>query len=128
MKHFEVVAAVFIDNQGKIFCARRKDKGELALKWEFPGGKIEPGETREEALVREIEEELTAKIAVKDYITTVNHQYNTFKLTMHAYLTEVLDGELILNEHTDSVWLDKEDLMSLDWAQADIPIVELLMN
>lgn len=128
MKHYEVVAAVFTDKENKIYCARRRNDGELALKWEFPGGKIEPGETKEQALVREIKEELSADIEVLDYITTVNHQYDTFKLTMHAYYAKVIKGELLLSEHTGYKWLDKTELMSLDWAPADIPIVELLMK
>jgi len=128
MKHYEVVAAVFTDEQGRIYCARRRNDGELALKWEFPGGKIEQGETQQEALVREIKEELSADIEVLDYITTVHHQYNTFELTMHAYFTKITNGELVLSEHTGSKWLDKSELMSLDWASADIPIVELLMK
>jgi 8-oxo-dGTP diphosphatase len=128
MKHYKVVAAVFTDEAGRIYCARRKDEGELALKWEFPGGKIESGESNQEALVREIKEELSADIEVLDYITTVEHQYNTFKLTMHAYYTKIIKGDLVLSEHTGFKWLNKEELMTLDWAPADIPIVKILMK
>lgn len=126
MKKIEVVAAVFKNNQNRIFCARRKDEGELALKWEFPGGKIEPGESQTEALVREIKEELKTDIKVLDFIITVYHQYETFHLTMHAYFTEVLQGNLELTEHTGQIWLPVDELDTLDWAAADIPIVQEL--
>ncbi len=123
MKHVEVVAAVIIKN-GKVFCAQRKDIGETAKKWEFPGGKIEAGETSQKALAREILEELNTEIKVGDFITTVNHQYNTFSITMHAYQATVITGNLNLSEHLDSRWLSQDELNSLDWAAADIPIVE----
>lgn len=124
----EVVAAVIINGKNEIFCARRKDEGLLALKWEFPGGKIEEGESHKEALIREIEEEFKTKISVKDFLMTVNYDYDIFKLKMHAYYCEVMDGELTMIEHTGKKWLKKEELMSLDWADADIPIVEKLME
>ena len=128
MKKIEVVAAVFKNSKNEYFCARRKDEGELALKWEFPGGKIEPGESKEEALKREIEEELSTEIEVLDFITTVVHQYKSFHLTMHAYHVKIVNGDLDLGEHTDFRWLSKERLNSLDWAAADIPIIEVLMK
>jgi 8-oxo-dGTP diphosphatase len=123
MKHFEVVASVFIQNN-RVFCAQRKDAGETAKKWEFPGGKIEPGETHQQALAREISEELSTKINVGDFITTVNHQYNTFAITMHAYQCSIIEGNLTLSEHLDSRWLTREELASVDWAPADLPIVK----
>lgn len=126
MKNIEVVAAIFINSDNKIFCARRKDEGELALKWEFPGGKIEQEESHQEALIREIKEELSTDIKVNDFIMTVRHQYKGFHLTMHAYFAEVIKGDLILNEHTGFKWLRKEELYSLDWAAADLPIVDFL--
>lgn len=128
MKYIEVVAAVFVNEESKIYCARRRNDGELALKWEFPGGKIEAGETHKEALVREIKEELSADVEVGEFITTVRHQYNGFHITMHAYYSKVISGELVLSEHTGFKWLDKKDLMNLDWAAADIPIVNILMD
>lgn len=126
MKHVEVVAAVIVDESDRIFCAQRGNHGPLGLKWEFPGGKIEQGETHQEALVREITEELDTDIKVLNHIFTVNHQYETFRITMHAYYSKVLKGNLTLNEHVDSVWLSRNDLNQLDWAEADIPIVDIL--
>ncbi len=126
MKYIEVVAAIIIDKDKNIFCARRKDQGELALKWEFPGGKIEPNESRQEALKREIEEEFSTSIEVGEYVMTVRHQYIHFHLTMHAYYAKINSGGMQLNEHTDSKWLRTSDLKNLDWAAADIPIVERL--
>ncbi len=123
MKHFEVVAAILIDGD-RVFCAQRKDMGEVARKWEFPGGKIEPGESHREALSREISEELSIEIAVGDFVTTVDHQYATFAITMHAYRATILSGEPTLSEHLDSRWLSREELSSVDWAPADLPIVE----
>ena len=117
-KHFEVVAAV-IKKDNKVFCCQRANKGECALKWEFPGGKIEPGETNEEALIREIKEELSCLIKINNFITTVHHEYNTFSLTMHVYLCELIEGEPILSEHVDSLWCDKDKLHELDFAEAD---------
>ncbi len=123
MKHFNVAAAVFIEN-GKVFCAQRKDSGEAAKMWEFPGGKIEQGETPEEALVREIQEELLIKIRVEDFVTTVNHQYISFSITMHAFICTILEGSITLTEHLDSRWLSVSELNSVEWAPADVPIVE----
>lgn len=123
MKNIEVVAAVIIKDN-KIFCAQRKNQGEVAMKWEFPGGKIESGETHQDALARELSEELSIQIAIGNFITTVNHQYNTFALTMHAYLVTIIGGELTLSEHLDSRWLSRDTLTTVDWAPADLPIVE----
>lgn len=117
-KHHEVVAAVILKNN-KIFCCQRGNKGECAYKWEFPGGKIESGETKEEAIVREIKEELNCIIEVKDYITTIEHEYNTFSLTMHIFLCTLREGEPILSEHINSSWCTFEALNQLDFAEAD---------
>lgn len=127
MKRVEVVSAV-IQNDSKIFYAQRNLSKSMGGKWEFPGGKIEEGETREEALVREIKEELDSDIIVDKYLMTVEHDYPTFHITMHAYLCTLVKGELILKEHNDCVWLSKEELLSLDWADADKPIVNIIIN
>ncbi len=129
MKKIHVVAAIIMQNN-KILCTQRSDKGSLPLKWEFPGGKIESGETNENALVREIGEELNCEIQVNQLFFTVKHQYPTFHITMHSYLCEMKSSNesIVLNEHHDSKWLDIEDLNGLDWAQADLPIVGKLIE
>lgn len=128
MKHIEVVAAIIKNEHNQVFCAKRKDFGELALKWEFPGGKIKPGETNQEALIREIKEELELDITIQDCLNTISHQYNTFHLVMHSYYSTIIEGTLVLNEHTEYRWLQLEDLSTLDWAEADIPIVMELIK
>ena len=93
--HYEVVCAVIIKDD-LVFCCKRNGKGECAYKWEFPGGKIEPGETKEEALLREIKEELNSEIKINKYLTTINHEYNTFNLTMHVYICELISGNNLI--------------------------------
>lgn len=126
-KTIEVVAAI-IKKNNKYFCAQRKDSGELAKKWEFPGGKIEHNETHEEALTREIHEELNTKIKVKKYIATVNYEYNSFILIMHCYLCDIIEGELELSEHLDSKWASKNEMLNMDFAAADIPVIKYLKD
>ena len=126
-KQVEVVTAI-IKYNNKYFAAQRNNFGELAKKWEFPGGKIEKGESNEEALIREIKEELKTDIVIKNFFMTVNHEYKTFNLTLHAYLCEANTEEIYLTEHLNSKWLKKEDLKSVDWAEADIPIVEKIIK
>lgn len=123
MKHIEVAAAVII-RDNKVFAAQRGGGGELAGKWEFPGGKLERAECGEDAIVREIFEELGTTVGVRKHLLSVEHQYETFSLTLHGYLCVVLDGELVLKEHLDSKWLGKDQLFSVSWAEADIPIVK----
>lgn len=127
MKHFEVVASVFIKDN-RVFCAQRKDTGETAKKWEFPGGKVNEGETHQQALEREIYEELATKITVDNFIMTVTYQYSTFAITMHAYQCTIIEGNLTLSEHLDSRWLTCEELPTVDWAPADLPIVERIKD
>ena len=121
--HYEVVCAV-ITKDDKIFCCQRGPKGECAYKWEFPGGKIEQGETKEEALVREIKEELNCNINIEKFITTINHEYNTFSLTMHVYLCSLKESVPILLEHKSSIWCDKDELNELDFAEADYKFLD----
>ena len=125
MKRIEVVAAVIVDAKGRVFATQR-GYGEYKDKWEFPGGKIEAGETRQEALRREIREELDSEIEVGDFITTVDMDYATFHLTMHCYLCRVVSGHLLLLEAESAKWLDKENLDSVDWLPADREILQRL--
>jgi len=129
MNNIEVVAAVIIQD-GKVLCVQRpqNDKAYISLKWEFPGGKVELGENREDALLREIQEELAAEIHELQYLITVEHSYPDFHLTMHAYTCALKHGEITLREHVDMKWLSTELLHQLDWAAADLPVVESLMD
>lgn len=129
MKSIEVVAAIIIFKD-KILCVQRgPSKHEyISLKYEFPGGKVESGETNEAALAREIQEELHMNVTVDSHYLTVNHTYPDFKITMHSFICSSSTDELKLTEHVDFKWLRKEELGSLDWAAADIPIVKKLME
>ena len=128
-KPIQVVAAVIIRDD-KTLCVQRGKhiRDYVSLKWEFPGGKIEPGEDREQALRREIREELDVEIGNPEYFTTVKHAYPDFHLVMHVYNCLILKGEPLLKEHVALKWLRVEELDQLDWAAADIPIVDKLMS
>ena len=127
MKHIELVAAVIIQDC-KVLCVQRPKhaKEYISLKWEFPGGKVEVGENREDALLREIQEELAAEIHELQYLMTVEHSYPDFHLTMHAYTCTVKNGAINLREHVDIKWLPAEELNQLDWTEADLPVVKQL--
>ena len=129
MKHYEVVAAI-IFNDDKILCVQRNSSkySYISNKFEFPGGKIEIGETKFQALYREIFEELNLKIEIKSEFLSVFHQYPDFEITMHSFLCKADSSNLILKEHIDFKWLNKNKLLDLDWAAADVPIVEKLIN
>lgn len=129
MKHYDVVAAIII-HDNKILCVQRNlNKYDyISKKYEFPGGKIEDGETKEAALIREIDEELNMNISVHDAFLTVEHQYPDFELTMHSFICKSKTSSLTLTEHIDFKWLDKTELERLDWAAADIPIVKKLIQ
>lgn len=122
MKTIEVVAAVIRDGD-KIFATQR-GYGEFKDGWEFPGGKIEEGESPGEALVREIREELDTFIEVGELIDTVEYDYPNFHLTMHCYLCTVKSGNLVLNEHKAAKWLTKDTLDTVEWLPADISLVD----
>ena len=130
MKKIEVVAAVIVNENGEIYCVQRGENSKeyLSKKWEFPGGKIEAYETEKAALIREIIEELQVKVNPTEKLITVEHTYPDFQLTMHAYICNIENGNPIIEEHINEQWLNKNQLMKLNWAAADIPIVEFLMK
>lgn len=124
MKRIEVVAAI-IRKGDKVFATQR-GYGEFKDWWEFPGGKMEKGETPEQALIREIHEELDARISVDKFLYTVEWDYPQFHLTMHCYLSSLLDEALHLNEHEAARWLGKEELHSVNWLPADVSLLPLI--
>ena len=121
MKPIKVVAAIIRDANGRILCTQR-GYGEWKDWWEFPGGKLEAGETPEEALMREIREELSTEIRVDEFLCTVDYDYPTFHLTMHCYLCSLLTGALHLNEHKAARWLEISELGSVKWLPADVEV------
>lgn len=124
MKTIEVVSAI-IRNENKILTTRRS-LGDYKNLWEFPGGKMELGETRGEALRREIKEELEVDINISSYFTTIDYDYPDFHLKMHCFLCHIYDGQLYLNVHDDAKWLGLEELEELEWVPADTLVIEKL--
>ena len=127
MKHINVVCAVIIDND-KIFACQR-GYGEWKDWWEFPGGKIEPGESPEDALQREIREELSIDISIDRHLTTVDYDYPDFHLTMHSYLCHLKDDiQPHLLEHEAARWLGKDNLEEVKWLPADVEVIKAFCN
>ena len=125
-KTIEVVAAIII-RDGKLFATQR-GYGEWKEWWEFPGGKIEPEESQEDALKREIREELATEIEVGTLLSTIEYDYPKFHLTMHCYLCTIISGELSLLEHEDARWLTTDELDSVKWLPADKDVIEKLIT
>ena len=126
MKTIRVVAAIIIEKE-KIFATQR-GYGEFKDGWEFPGGKIELGETPETAIVREIKEELDTEIEVVKLLDTVEYDYPQFHLSMDCFICKIKSGDLVLKEHEAAKWLTKENLDSVDWLPADLSLVEKIRN
>lgn len=126
MKTVRVVAAVIRDDK-KIFATQR-GYGDLKGFWEFPGGKIEEGESAENALVREIREELNTEIRVCDFITTIEYDYPTFHLSMDCFWCELISGYLELKEHQDGRWLSSNELNSVKWCPAVVSLIDSLID
>ena len=124
MKRIEIVAAV-IRSEGRVFATQR-GYGDFKDWWEFPGGKIEPGETAEEALAREIKEELSAEITVERLLKTVDWDYPAFHLTLHCFLCSLSSEGMSLNEHEAAKWLDAESIYSVKWLPADEDVLPLI--
>lgn len=122
MKTIKVAAAIIIDN-GRVFATQR-GYGEFKDGWEFPGGKIEEGENAQEAIIREIHEELDTKISIAEKIDTVEYDYPKFHLSMDCFICNIEEGNLTLKEHEDAKWLERDELYSVDWLPADKGLIE----
>ena len=121
MKTIKVAAAIIIEDQ-KVFATQR-GYGDFKDGWEFPGGKLEPGEAPQQALKREIREELDTEIEVGERLHTVEYDYPNFHLSMDCFLCKILSGDLVLKEHEAAAWLTKEQLYSVDWLPADLDLI-----
>jgi len=128
MTRKEVVAAAIFDAEKGLLCAQRAKDDSLPLKWEFPGGKIKSGETHEEALRREILEELSVKVDVKRHLMSIEHDYPEFHLTLHVYEAQIVEGSIRNNVHQRIEWCATKALHTLDWAPANHPLVQRIMN
>ena len=126
-KHITVVGAVIV-RDGLIYCARRGLTGALPGMWEFPGGKVEKDESFAEALVREIDEELSCEISVREPLETTTHEYDFAVVRLATFLCEIVAGEPRSNEHAEEQWLPVDELDTLEWAPADIPAVQKLRD
>lgn len=128
MKKIEVVAAI-VYHKDEILCVQRSQNklSYISEKFEFPGGKIEVGESKKEALQRELLEELSMKVNIQSLFLTVVHEYPDFEITMHCFICTVDTKEITLHEHIDHKWLTIENLKNLNWAAADIPVVDKLV-
>ena len=126
MKQIEVVAAI-LHRDGAYFATQR-GYGEFEGMWEFPGGKIEPGESREVALKREIQEELGVDIAIENLLCTTEYDYPSFHLTMHCYLCSIASGEIELREHKSALWLTSDKLEDVAWLPADKEVIDKLKS
>ena len=127
MKTIRVVAAIIkaVNENGEpIIFATQRGYGDFKGGWEFPGGKIEEGEAPQEALIREIKEELETEISVGELIDTIEYDYSTFHLSMDCFWAEIISGDLVLTEHEAAKWLTKSELNSVEWLPADIMLID----
>ena len=125
MKKFDVVAAI-ISRDDKFFIAQRNKNKHMGLSWEFPGGKVEEGESFQMALKREIKEELNIEIDVKDKLGEENYQDEKINVKLHYFICSILQGKICLNEHEDSAWISKDEFLNYDFAEGDRDIISLL--
>jgi 8-oxo-dGTP diphosphatase len=123
MKHIHVTCAI-IERDGFVLAAQRSADMNLPLKWEFPGGKIDPGESAEECLRRELVEEMGIHVSVGKSLPASTHQYPKFAVTLYPFVCSIASGEIVLHEHAAIDWLPPEELPTLDWADADVPVIE----
>ncbi|MBD1426728.1 (deoxy)nucleoside triphosphate pyrophosphohydrolase [Sphingobacterium arenae] len=122
------VTCAIIENDKKILICQRSKQMKLPLKWEFPGGKVEIGESKENCLEREIHEELGLEIEIESTLTPVVHHYPEFSLRLYPFLCKWTGGSLAIAEHAQAIWVDKNELQNYDWAEADVPIMNELMQ
>ena len=127
MNHKQVACAI-IEHGGKILCTQRSASMSLPLKWEFPGGKIHDGESPEECLKRELREELGVEASVREALPETTHLYPAFSVTLHPFICEIVSGEITLHEHNAYVWLPMGELHTLDWAEADWPVIRRIQG
>lgn len=128
MKTVHVVGAVMINEEHKILCAKRAQHLTLGGMWEFPGGKIEENESHREALIREIWEEMNIEIEVGEMIADVFHEYPTVVVHLITYFAKIKSGLISSTDHDELIWLDQSELLTLNWAPADIPTVQKLVG
>lgn len=119
----DVTCALIVDDQNRLFTAQRSSMMSLPLKWELPGGKIEPNESAEDCLIREIQEELNIEIEVIATLEPNQHAYPTITIRLIPFICRQVGGTIILKEHANFKWLNTNELLDLDWAEADIPII-----
>jgi 8-oxo-dGTP diphosphatase len=122
------VACAIIELSGKILAVQRDERMSLPLKWEFPGGKIHPGESPETCVVREVSEELDLHIAVVRSLSTVSHDYPDFSVTLHPFICTIVSGDIILRDHKAMLWLSPWKLPTLNWVAADFPIIRAYLE
>lgn len=122
------VTCAIIEHNNKILICQRSERMKLPLKWEFPGGKVETGESKEDCLKREIREELGLEIEVGSALTPVEHHYPEFSLCLYPFACKWRGGSLAIAEHAQAIWVDKSELQNYDWAEADVPVVNEIMQ
>jgi len=121
-RHLHVACAI-VEQDGLVLAAQRSSATSLPLKWEFPGGKIEPGASPEQCLLREMHEEMAIRVAVDRPLARTTHYYDDFTVTLYPFCCRIIEGEIILHEHAALCWLPPEQLHTLDWAAADLPVI-----
>ncbi|MDD2542163.1 MAG: (deoxy)nucleoside triphosphate pyrophosphohydrolase [Desulfuromonadaceae bacterium] len=126
MRHLYVACAI-IEREGKVLAAQRSSSMTLPLKWEFPGGKIEAGESPEECLMRELQEELGVSIRITAALSPATHHYSTFTVTLYPFTCSLAGGEITMHEHHALQWLEPHRMPELDWAAADLPVISEYM-